>query len=123
MAIFKCPGCKKEWDSQQSLSGHKRYFKANISVEATQILEECGSNLENKRCRLEAIGGLAEPVAAASEEGKDAEEEDILEEHLEGEALVSQIHKTVSLCTSLIFLVHKEANPAPSIIPIRQAIP
>jgi len=116
MAIFKCPGCKKEWDSRRSLSAHKRYCKTNISVEATQILEEYGSNLENKRHWLEVIRGLAEPVAAASEE-------DILKEHREGEALVSQIHKTMSLCTSLIFFVYKGANPAPSIIPIGQAIP
>jgi len=91
MAIFKCPGCKKEWDSRRSLSAHKRYCKANISVEATQILEERGTNLENKRRRLEAIGGSTEHVPAASEEGEDAEE-DMMEERQEVEAPVSQIN-------------------------------
>jgi hypothetical protein len=48
MAVIKCPGCSRQFDSNTGLATHKRACKAKITAVASKLLEARKVNLEKK---------------------------------------------------------------------------
>jgi hypothetical protein len=48
MAVIKCPGCGRQFDSNTGLATHKRACKARIRAVASKLLEARKVNLEKK---------------------------------------------------------------------------
>ncbi|KAF8230711.1 hypothetical protein L208DRAFT_1400108 [Tricholoma matsutake] len=40
MAVIKCPGCKKTFETNRGLSTHRRYCKTRITAGTKQVLEQ-----------------------------------------------------------------------------------
>ena len=48
MAVIKCPGCRRQFNSNTGLATHKRACKAKITAVASKLLEAHKVNLEKK---------------------------------------------------------------------------
>jgi len=48
MAIIKCPGCNRQFDSTAGLVTHKCYCKSKITATATRLLQTWKANLEKR---------------------------------------------------------------------------
>lgn len=48
MAVIKCPGCSRQFDTNSGLATHKRSCRAKINAAASKLLQERKVNLNNK---------------------------------------------------------------------------